>query len=308
MDLVSDILSKVRLSSSVYFRSDFSAPWGMDIPSGPYAQFHIITRGQCLLKWEKEELQLFAGDIVVFPRGAGHWLADKKGSEKRNGQDVVKAIQGGDLVFKGNTIETTLVCGHFEFDRNFDHPFVKQLPDILHITDAERKDLSWLDNITNLVVQETGSQSPGSRLIVRKLGEVLFVHVLRAFMERNGHGNGFLAAMRDQRIAKALHVIHNHPQKDWTLSALAQAAGMSRTSFSGRFKALAGMTPLSYITNWRVIQAKELLTEGDDTVGEIGPRLRSLSPDRPRSPWSPRRRRSPRCRRRSSTRCPVRLR
>ena len=66
MDILSDVLSKVKLSSVIYFKSNFSEPWGMDIPRGPFAQFHIITKGQCVLKTKDASIQLFTGDIVVF--------------------------------------------------------------------------------------------------------------------------------------------------------------------------------------------------------------------------------------------------
>jgi len=78
LDVLSDILTKVKLSSVVYFKSDFSEPWGMEIPKGPFAQFHIITKGQCLLKMKGKSIKLFTGDIVVFPLGASHWLANNE--------------------------------------------------------------------------------------------------------------------------------------------------------------------------------------------------------------------------------------
>ena len=269
MDVLSVILEKLKLSSVVYFKSDFSAPWGMDIPKGPFAQFHIVTRGQCVLRTQDKQFQLFAGDIIVFPLGTNHWLADRESSEKKNGQDVVQAILNGKSLFEGDNISTTLICGHFEFDRNIEHPFVHELPEIIHITDTERKELSWLESITNLVIQEAGNENSGSNIIVNKLGEVLFIYALKAFIRKNSSKKGFLAAIQDERISKALRAIHNYPEKDWQLYSLSQIAGMSRTSFSNQFKALIGETPLTYITNWRILQAKELLKESEKSVGEI---------------------------------------
>ena len=269
MDVLSDILKKIKLSSAVYFKSDFSSPWGMDIPKGPFAQFHIVTRGQCMLKTKVDTIQLFAGDIIVFPLGTSHWLADVESSERRAGQDVVQAIMNGKSLFSGDNISTTLVCGHFEFDKSIDHPFVNELPEMIHITDAEKKELSWLESIANLVIQEAGNEQSGSNVIVNKLGEVLFIHVLRAYIQKNSSEKGFLAAIQDERISKVLKAIHGSPEKDWQLIMLAQIAGMSRTSFSNQFKTLIGDTPLNYITQWRMLQAKELLAESDKSVGEI---------------------------------------
>jgi len=269
MDVLSDILGKIKLSSAVYFKSDFSSPWGMDIPKGPFAQFHIVTRGQCVLKTKDQEIQLFTGDLVVFPMGTSHWLADSDVSDRAAGMDVVQAIMNGKSLFEGDHISTTLICGHFEFDRSVDHPFLKELPEIIHIPEAERKERAWLESIVSLVIQEAGNEKAGSQIIVNKLGEILFVHTLRAFIERNNSEKGFMAAMQNERISSVLRAIHESPEKDWQLSSLAQIAGMSRTSFSNKFKGLIGETPLTYVTNWRILQAKELLKESDKSVGMI---------------------------------------
>lgn len=269
MDVLSDILGKIKLSSAVYFKSNFHTPWGMEVDSGPFAQFHIVTRGQCLLKINDKQLTLFAGDVVVFPMGTSHSLADHDSSERKNGRDVVEAIMIGNSLFAGDVVSTTLVCGHFEFDRSVKHPLIQELPEIIHITDSERKELPWLESITNLIIQEADSEKNGSKIIVNKLGEVLFIHTLRAFIQNIKTKQGFLAAIQDERISKALKVIHNQSEEEWQLSTLAKVAGMSRTNFSNQFKALINQTPLTYMTNWRMLQAKELLTESKKSVGEI---------------------------------------
>lgn len=269
MDILSDILSKVKLTSVVYFKSDFSEPWGMEIPKGPFAQFHIVTSGQCLLKTKDKSIRLFTGDIVVFPLGASHWLANNENSKRYDGQEVVQSILSGKSLFEGDKLSTTLVCGHFEFDKSLDHPFVKELPSIIHINDTDIKQFSWLKSITDLVIAEAEREQFGSGVIVNKLGEILFVHTLRAYIEKNKSVNGFIAAIQDKRISKVLKEIHSSPQNDWKIEQLAKIAAMSRTSFSNRFKLLTGETPFNYITQWRLLQAKELLEESKLSVGEI---------------------------------------
>jgi len=270
MDVLSDILSKVKLTSVVYFKSDFSEPWGMEVPKGPFAQFHIVTKGQCILKTKNKSIQLFAGDIVVFPLGTSHWIANNENSKRFTGQDVVQSILSGKSLFEGDKLSTTLVCGHFEFDKSLDHPFIKELPSIIHINDADLKQFSWLKSITDLVIEEAEKEQSGSGVIVNKLGEILFVYTLRAYIEKNKSSvNGFIAAIQDERISEVLKEIHSSPQQDWKIEQLAQIAAMSRTSFSSRFKILTGETPFKYITQWRLLIAKELLEESSLSVGEI---------------------------------------
>jgi len=269
MDVVSDILQKIKLSSAIYFKSNFSAPWGMKIPKGPYAQFHMVTKGSCILNSGREQWNLEEGDIVIFPFGLAHGIADNDTSEQTNGMEVVQSILNGNSLFAGTAFSTTLVCGHFEFDRDFEHSFIQELPEIIHLKGADQDQLPWLKGIVQLIIEETKITNEGSHIITNKLGEVLFVHSLRAYLLQNKNEKGFIAALQDERIGKALSAIHNNPDKAWELKALAQLCGMSRTSFSMQFKALMGATPLSYLRNWRVLQAKELLRESQKSVGEI---------------------------------------
>lgn len=269
MDVLSDVLKKVKLTSAIYFKSDFFAPWGMEIPKGAFAQFHMVIKGACVLKFKNTSYQLARGDIVAFPLGADHWLADLETSTRRPGQEVVKSIQNGKSVFKGGETSTTLVCGHFEFDKNIDHPFIDELPEIIRVTDSEKKEFIWLENISNLILQEMSKRSSGSDLIVTKLGEVLFMHLLRAYIAQKSQEKGFLVALQDKRMRKVLKAIHSAPENDWKLVSLAQVAGMSRTSFSNHFKSLMGDTPFGYITQWRMLLAKELLKESTKSVAQI---------------------------------------
>ena len=269
MDILSDILSKIKLSSVVYFKSDFSEPWGMDIPKGPFAQFHIVTKGQCVLKIKEQSLQLFTGDIVVFPLGESHWLANKENSKLYDGQEVVQAIIDGKSLFDGEKLSATLICGHFDFDKSIDHPFIKELPSMIHITDTDKKEFSWLASIADLVIQEAGKEQSGSNVIVNKLGEVLFVHTLRAYIQKNKSAQGFVAAMQDERIGKVLKALHSSSDRNWHLEQMAKVAGMSRTSFINRFKLLIGDSPFNYLRQWRLLQARELLKESEKPVGEI---------------------------------------
>lgn len=269
MDLISDVLSKVNLSSVVYFKSNFSVPWGMEVPKGPFAQFHMLSKGQCILKTNQTSLKLNAGDIVVFPFGESHWLANNEKSQRFQGQEVVESILSNQSLFSGKEHSATLVCGHFQFDMTYDHPFIQELPSMIHITNSDLRRFNWLKNISDLVIEEASKQQSGSEIIVNKLGEILFIHTLRAHIEKSKSKHGFIAAIQDDRIGKVLKEIHHSSHQVWSLDQLAGIAAMSRTSFANRFKSLTGETPFNYITRWRLLKAKELLELSKMSVGEI---------------------------------------
>lgn len=269
MDVLSDIIRRIKLSSVVYFNKDFHHPWGMDIPKGNYAQFHLISKGQCLLDYQNQKIKLFAGDIILFPFGAPHWLADVDKSTRSPGSQVVSRVMKGMDVFEGDELATTILCGHFEFDNHFDHPSIHHLPEMIIITDDEKREHQWLNQIASLVIQETSKHKNGSKEIIEKLAEILFIYVLRAYMVREKIRSGFYAAINDEKLSKVLSAIHNNVHYKWDLNSLAKEAGMSRTSFFNRFKSLMGESPIQYLTNWRLDKAKELLMESGKTIGQI---------------------------------------
>jgi len=279
MDTLSDILRTINLSGTVYARANFSSPWGMEFDSGIFAQFHMVVNGHCWLnlKKSKEQMRISAGDIVVFPQGDSHSLYDNPDSKLVSGKEVVEAFKKNRPMFKGDKVDATLVCGQFEFDRSVNHPLIDALPPFIHISNAEHSELSWLETVTNVIIQETDSGIPGSDVVVNRLAEVLFIQILRAYMLRNSLSNGFLAALRDQQISKALELIHTAPDVGWTVEKLGYEIGMSRSAFSSRFKNLVGLAPMEYTTNWRMQKAYEMLKDTKLSLSAIAKQIGYIS-------------------------------
>jgi len=276
MDAMSDILRMIRLTGVVYFRSDFTRPWGMNINKSPVAQFHLVARGRCYLYIEdsSEMVELMAGDAVVFPHGGAHWLADEPGRERISGMRVVESIKVNEPVFQnGDDVCTTLVCGHFEFERDIKHPFIEALPKFIHVSDTEQRQFSWLENATKVILQETGSGNPGAEVVAERLAEVLFIQLLRSYIVSRGEEDGFLAALNDRDISNALKLMHSVPEEPWTVGSISKKIGMSRSSFAERFKKFVGTTPMDYLTKWRMQRARDLLANSELSLGAISKRV-----------------------------------
>lgn len=273
MDGLSAVLDQIRLKSTIYFKSAFKPFWGMEIPQGPFAQFHIIAEGDCCFQYGNEDpQQLHAGDILIFPNGTAHWLAHRREAPKLNGQEVVTSVQQGKSVFYGQHTATTIICGHFEFDRTVDHPFITSLPDIIHIGDMEHNDHKRLVSLADLLVQETQREAIGSNIISQRLAEALFINAIRYYIEQ-AHEQPFMAALFDQKISSVLQQIHAYPEKDWSLDNMSRVAGMSRSSFANHFREKVGQTPGQYLTNWRMLLAQRILSESEYPIDEIAEKV-----------------------------------
>lgn len=130
----------------------------MNMDRSPVAQFHMVVRGQCWLHTASlpEPMPLVGGDVVVFPHGDAHWLANSPHEAQTAGQAVLQAHQNGRPLFQDGTVCTTLVCGHFAFDRDLHHPLLPALPPFIHLQGSRPHDSSWLDTAVSLIIREVG--------------------------------------------------------------------------------------------------------------------------------------------------------
>lgn len=156
----------------------------MEIDCGDVAQFHMVSRGSCWLGLEgRRDLQLLSpGDVVICPTGVGHWLADEPHTPKLSGAQVLQDHVAGRTSFAGRVPGVVLICGHFAFNRALDHPFLRSLPELIHLRIGEHPELAWLETSLNVVLQEHAVESPGSTIAAVRIAEVLFIQLLRAHM------------------------------------------------------------------------------------------------------------------------------
>ncbi|MBI2296107.1 MAG: helix-turn-helix transcriptional regulator, partial [Betaproteobacteria bacterium] len=132
---------------------------------------------------------------------------------------------------------------------------------LIHIRGTDSYDFAWLQTALNFMIHETKAARPGAEAVVNRLAEVLFIQMVRAYLEQSKAPPGMLAAIADKQIGAALQLMHQAPQHPWLLATLAQRVGVSRSAFAARFHQLVGQTPMQYLTFWRMQQARKLLTE-----------------------------------------------
>ena len=262
-DALSDILRSVHLSGGVYFRCEFTAPWGMEVLANPDAEFHVVVRGQCWLArpGEKEPIPLQAGDVVVFLDGSRHRLLDTPRGKALSPEKIIgnqSLANFGPVAYGGGGTPVTILCGYFRFNRDSAHPLLAALPNFMHVPGAQ---FGEADAIIGLMQRETKHAAPGTEAVVDRLSEVLFIQILRAHIQQSDNANGMLAALRDRKVCAALGCMHQYPERPWTLESLATELGMSRSAFTARFTALVRQTPMQYLSAWRIEQARLMLRE-----------------------------------------------
>jgi AraC-like DNA-binding protein len=274
MDVLSDILRSLQLRGSLYFRTELGAPWGLDVPSHEnVARFHVVVGGACYIAVSgRDPVRMEAGDLAIVPHGSQHCLLDRPQTGAIPVDTVLDetAFDGTTaLRYGGSGSQTTLVCGHFAFDRGVMHPLLEALPTFIHLPATETKNFAWLDTALGFISHEAGSSQPGAEAIMTRISEILFIQVIRGYIQRGGEEHRVLAGLADERISKSLELIHTLPAHPWRLDDLAKRVGMSRTAFVVRFSDLMGISPIEYWTRWRVQLAREQLRASAASVADV---------------------------------------
>ena len=155
------------------------------------------------------------------------------------------------------------------YDATIDHPFLKNLPCFIQAGTRTREERQTLITLTNLLAEESASSYPGKALMVNHLTEVLLIQMLRAHIHKAGQPSGYMAALADPHIGVALNLIHTEKDEKWTVESLSRAAAMGRTGFTQRFAELVGVTPKAYLTNTRLLKAREKLQTSNESTPRI---------------------------------------
>ena len=119
-------------------------------------------------------------------------------------------------------------------------------------------------------MQELRDPQPGGFLVVDHLVHMMLVQALRLHLAEGLRGGvGWLFALADRQMGAAINAMHDDPAHRWTLRSLAERAGMSRTTFTLKFKETVGTSPMDYLTRWRMLVAGDRLANSTDPISVI---------------------------------------
>ena len=220
-------------------------------------RFHVALSGECFVgAAEHDGVKVGETDIVMLPNGDSHWISDRPGRELIASDSAGKACELGDLLFQQGDITNRLMCGMVHFDVGAAHPILDSLPDMMHFPMLEPTGPVW--SVVSLIDAEMAKHRDKPSGIADRLTEVLCLQLLNHYVSNSDATTGFLAALRDRRVYRALTLIHQQPEFDWSLSSLGARVGMSRATLVRRFQDIVGVAPMAYIMDWRIMKAHKL--------------------------------------------------
>lgn len=284
-DVLSEMLRTVRLTGSVFFGGNFTAPFGVISPkrwddSTPLARlrhisiFHLVAAGRCTFEHSNgSRREISAGDLLLLPFTDEHRFWNGTPSGFAYAPDLVQPgpIEGVlTLNYGGGGDETRLICGYLESSEFLFTPVFRTLPPMLVEQTGSDKVGALMASTVREVISLVEAATPGTQMMLGRMMELLFVEFLRRHVSRLPAGSkGWFAALNDSIVGRALAYIHADPARKWTAEDLAREAGSSRTVLAERFNALLGRPPIDYVTSWRIQIAADRLRNGGDSIAGI---------------------------------------
>jgi len=248
--------------------------WALRFPPPQKIKLTAVVKGACWLAVDGEgaPLRLETGDVFVVPAERSFVLASDLKVHQLDGLELFrKATDNAGKVGVGN--DFFAIGGHVALDNDRGGVVAEVLPPLIQVdgSSSEASTIRWL---LDQLVKEVTANRPGAVLASKQLAQLLFIQIIRFYLAASEPlTTGWLRALNDARIAPALRLMHGEPGRPWRLGELAKQVGMSRTSFALRFKANAGVGPLTYLQNLRVSLAERGLREGAMSVSELAESL-----------------------------------
>ncbi|MFC9602511.1 AraC family transcriptional regulator [Streptomyces niveus] len=291
MDVFSDLIRGVRAHGSLFGSTTLSPPWALHFVDGAPLTLCTVIDGAGWLVPEGRPPEWLRARETIVVRGPGTFtFVDEVGTTAEPiacGEDCATPEQGGTRHRLGwhdpggdagggcgdggngpgvGRGATTLIVGAYPVRGEISRRLLDALPVILRADDGGAGD-AVLDHLAAEVAVDT----PGQQVVLDRLLDWMLVCTLREWFDRpGGERPAWWAAQRDPVVGDALRLLHAEPAAPWTVAALAERTGVSRSTLAKRFAELVGEPPLTYLTRWRMTLAADLLVEREDaTVADV---------------------------------------
>ncbi|GAA1204507.1 AraC family transcriptional regulator [Prauserella alba] len=289
MDALADLLAGVRARSAAFCRSVLEPPWALRIADGARLALVTVTRGHAWLVPDEDRepevggepgvvrpLRIDEGQVAVIKGPAPHIVADEVDTPPSvvvGPGNRLTTVDGADLTEefrrtwagRESPDSSVLVTGTYSVTGDVGARLLAALPDAALVRAAD-----IASPVLDLLIAELDDPGPGQQAVLDRLLDLALVETVRTWLGgQRGDAPGWFRAQGDPVVGEALRLIHDEPGAPWTVAALAARTGVSRAAFARRFAVLVGTPPMSYLADWRMTVAADLLRGTDDTADTI---------------------------------------
>ncbi|MGB1110451.1 MAG: AraC family transcriptional regulator [Gammaproteobacteria bacterium] len=277
-DPLGEALRLLQMSGVLYCNAQLTDPWGIEIPALPgVMNVEVITAGSCWIELE-DQAPVFMpeGSLMLIPRGRRHWLRGSPNDRTTRLEEIPVEKLGDrfeNMCFGGGGRLTRATYYGVRYDPLLAARLIDLLPEML-VLRTQPDDGDWLHGTIRFIAREAEERQPGSETVITRLADILVIQAIRSWMETaREEKTGWIAALHDRWIGKAMMLMHRHPERDWRVESLAREIGMSRSGFAARFTSIMGESVLQYLTGLRMQLAHRALRETNDSQAQIAERV-----------------------------------
>ena len=269
MDTLSEIVALLQPHDCVAAGFDAAGDWAIRFERHVGLKCNSVIKGGCWITVDAgNPVWLDAGDCAILPHGLPFILSARSVSRGTDANEIYAPVAHGGTATYGGGGEFFMAGSRFLLSGPAAEMLLPSLPPLLVVSGGEKGEvLAWA---LNRIARELRAPEPGSALTIAHLSHLILVQALRAFLAQDHRDvTGWLAALSDLNISRAVAAIHAEPARSWTVAGLATKAGLSRTIFAERFRQITGQTPLGYLTRWRMLLAMDRLLAPDAALARI---------------------------------------
>lgn len=260
MQFLETLFNTLKVATTIINNAQYCGRWAVDTSGSQFINFHIVSHGKCYLKMEGDDssaVEMCKGDMVIFPRDSHHCLSNDVTLATPINEAIAQDYQNGFL-----NDATGLICGYFSYHHPVLANITTQLPDVILLKAQEKASDSLSTLINVMLLEATKSQRDGD-WIVNKIADAIMALL---FQEHLVGDKGMLAGLAHPRLGSSLKAVLNVPDIKWTVETMANLSHMSRTAFAEQFKETVGMSPMEFVTYWRLSLAYQWLADGKETT------------------------------------------
>jgi len=266
MDALSEVLRLARFSAQVTLDATARAPWCISVPaSATIARAHLVVEGECMLQAGGAEVRLRAGELAWLPGGEAHLIGSSLAHEATSIAALQRAPVAGELApvrigSGGAAVRWISIASTCE--RHLAEPLLACLPAVLQVDLLGAPALNWLTSALGLHLTASDAPPVGDSAKRERLAELAILEALRRHVNAlPPGGKGWLAALNDRYVGRALALVHGRPSEPWTVERLGRQVGLSRSALAERFVLVMGEPIIAFLTRWRLqLAAESLLT------------------------------------------------
>lgn len=269
MDPLSDIIGLLRPHDCVAAGFDAGGDWSIRFERHAGLKCNAVLKGRCWLAVDGEEpAQLEAGDCAILPHGRPFLLSARPARVGEDAQSIYAPVRHGGTAVHGGGGAFFMAGSRFLLSGSVADILLSPLPPLMVVRPGpEQAALRWS---LGRIAQELREARPGGALSIAHLSHFVLVQVMRCHLAASPRqAPGWWAAIADPPISRAVAAIHEEPARPWTVGELASLTGLSRTSFAVRFRRITGLTPIGYLTQWRMLVAAERLRRTQGPIARI---------------------------------------